>query len=88
MKRKGIPESQIVTWSENGIEHYYPEAIMREIFGGIGEIIISGDEITMCGVMERKLELARKVASKITKETKFSEEFENKIFALINRIKN
>ncbi|WP_285675058.1 ATP-dependent nuclease [Paralimibaculum aggregatum] len=82
--KKGISEDMIVRWSKNGIEHYYPEDIMRDIFGGNGPISIIGDEVTMCGVMNRKLELSEKIAARIREDTRFPDEMERKLFPLLD----
>ena len=60
---------------------------MREIFGGIGPMTVYGDEITMCDVKLRKLELAKKVSAKLKPDTKYPKEVEEKLFALIDKMK-
>ncbi|MEW9922359.1 hypothetical protein AB2B41_22395, partial [Marimonas sp. MJW-29] len=64
----------------------HPEEIMRELFGGIGPISVLGDEVTMCGITMRKVELADKVAAKITQETKYPDEVEKKLFSVLNQL--
>lgn len=83
LKKKGILDEQIVTWSKNGIEHYYPNEIMREIFGGLGPMSIIGDEVTMNGTTLRKLELVEKVIARIDKNTEYPQEVHSKLFSLL-----
>lgn len=83
LKKKGISEDKILTWSKNGLEYFYPQEIMREIFGSIGILSIVGDEVTMSGTTLRKLELAKKVSSKLKPSTKYPEEIETKLFPMI-----
>lgn len=83
LRKKGIPMNRIIKWSKNGIEHYYPEDILSEIFGGTGPMSIIGDEVTRCDTTYRKLELAKKVTARITPETKYSEEMETKLFRIV-----
>lgn len=86
LKKKGIGEQQLVVWKLNGIEHYYPEDIMKQIFGANEPLSIIGDEITIKGTTERKVELARKVASRINDESKFPQEFEDKLIKILEKI--
>ncbi len=84
LRKKGISDDRIITWSKNGIEHFYPEAIMREIFGGYGPMTILGDEVTMCGITKRKTDLADQVVAKIDSETEYPEEIRRKLFTLLD----
>ncbi len=84
LKKKGVSEDRIIKWSKNGIEHFYPETIMQEIFGGIGQMSIVEDNITMCGTTHRKLDLAKKVASKVDVTTQYPDEIEQKLFSILD----
>lgn len=86
LKRIGFPDNQIVVWSRNGIEHLYPDSVMQQIFGGSGALSIIGDDVTMNGTTEKKSELARKVANKLSHDTIYPDELEKKLFALIDRV--
>lgn len=86
LKKKGVPEDRIIKWSKNGIEHYYPEEIMREIFGGVGPMLILGDDVSMCGTTHRKLDLANSVASKIDKNTQYPDEIKEKLFSILDSL--
>jgi len=43
LEAMGVLPENIVIWSKNGIEYYFPESIMAKIFGEGGELSISGD---------------------------------------------
>lgn len=85
LKKKGVSEDRIITWSKNGIEHFYPEAIMREIFGGYGPMNILGDDVTMCGITKRKMDLVDQIISKVDTNTVYPEEFSRKLFTLLDK---
>ena len=85
LKKKGVSEDRIITWSKNGIEHFYPEAIMREIFGGYGPMNIQGDDVTMCGITKRKMDLVDQIISKVDTNTVYPEEFSRKLFTLLDK---
>ena len=86
LKKKGLSENRIVTWSKNGIKYFYPENIMREIFGGFAPMTILGDEVTMCGISLRKVELADLVVAKINRDTKYPEELDAKLFSILDEL--
>lgn len=64
--RQGIPKENIVVWSKNGLEHYYPSEILDVIFGEGGELQIIGDVVSRNGTEYKKFELAKMVTSKLT----------------------
>lgn len=86
LQKKGVCEDRIITWSKNGIEHYYPERIMRELFGGYGPISTLGDDVTMCGITKRKMDLADQVVSKIDVATEYPDEFSQKLFSVLDAL--
>ena len=81
--KQGIPRENIVVWSKNGIEHFYPSDILDDIYGAGGNLDIKDDIVTKNGNSYKKYELATKVTSKLTKETKHPEEFEEKLLKKI-----
>ncbi|MEL7258307.1 MAG: AAA family ATPase [Pseudomonadota bacterium] len=86
LRKKGVSEDRIITWSKNGIEHFYPESIMREIFGGYGPMSILGDDVTMCGITIRKMDLVDLVVSKINDATEYPDEFSRKLFTILDAL--
>ncbi|SHL55492.1 AAA family ATPase [Rhodanobacter sp. OK091] len=83
----GIPTGNIVVWPKNGIEYYYPPAIIDKIFGAGSEITIVGDVISRNGLSYNKSELVDKVVSLLQADTAMHEEFEARfLHALAERV--
>lgn len=72
----GIPKENIVVWPKNGIEYYYPPAVVDKIFGIGPEIVLTGDTISRNGLSYNKGELLGKVLSLLQADTEMHEEFE------------
>lgn len=64
LESMGIPKENIVVWSKNGIEFYYPPEILAEIFHSRGAITVSGDLISLNGLTYTKNELVGMVVPK------------------------
>lgn len=79
----GLPEQSIIVWSQNGIEHVYPEETLDAIFGAAGKLEISADVVTKNGVSYSKVELSEKVCSRLSMTTPMHPEFENRFLALV-----
>jgi predicted ATP-dependent endonuclease of OLD family len=77
----GVQSENIVTWSENGIEHFYPSAILDSIYGIGGNINIKGDYISRNELSYSKNELADKVCAALTRTTVHNAEFEEKLMS-------
>ncbi|WP_353641377.1 hypothetical protein [Mesorhizobium sp. WSM2239] len=75
IKRMGIPRENIVVWSMNGIEHYYPTSIIDGIYGAGGALKITDDVVERNGISYKKADLAEKVASRLTKGVSYPDEF-------------
>ena len=80
----GILPNNIVVWSKNGIEHFYPETILATIYGEGGELTISDDDVTRNGITYQKAELADKVCKLINSETPIDGEFSDKLLSIVN----
>lgn len=78
----GMPDSNIIVWKENGIEHVYPPTILNNIFSTGGNLIIKGDRILRNGINYTKKELAEKVCSLLEPSTEMHHEFERFIVLL------
>lgn len=72
----GIPKDNIVVWPKNGIEFYYPPALIDKVFGSGAEITIAGDLVSRNGISHNKAELVGKVSSMLETDTEMHEEFE------------
>ncbi len=72
----GIPKDNIVVWPKNGIEFYYPPALIDKVFGAGAEITIAGDLVSRNGISHNKAELVGKVSSMLEADTEMHEEFE------------
>ena len=81
----GMVAENIVTWSANGIEYVYPNAILDEIYGAGGQIAISGDVVSRNGISYSKADLADRVSARVTTDTTMSKEFETQFLSLITR---
>ncbi len=84
LEAMGVLPENIVIWSKNGIEYFYPESIMAKIFGEGGEISISGDDIARNGISYKKSELADKVCSLISTDTSLECEFSEKFMSIVD----
>lgn len=81
----GMLSENIVSWSANGIEYVYPEAILDEIYGSGGQIEISGDDVSRNGMAYTKAVLCEKVCARVTPATPMSAEFETLFLSLVTR---
>ncbi len=79
----GLPEENVVVWSQNGIEHLYPEDTLKSIFGAGGNIVINGDVISRNGINYTKTELSDKVCSHLTVTTPMVSEFSDQLLSLV-----
>lgn len=86
LKKAGIPDEHIIKWSKNGIEFFYPEKIMADVFGGSGEITITDDQISLNGISYKKAELCQLIMSKLDEKTIIPQEIDEKLFKVIEKI--
>lgn len=79
--RHGIPESNIVKLSHNGIEYYYPPEVVAEIVGCTREqaeaLTVSGNDVSVAGVNFPKTRMAEEVANRVTIELPLAHELES-----------
>lgn len=76
LEKMGVPSNNIVVWSKNGIEYYYPPKIINELFHIDGDLNISDDIVSLAGVEYKKNELVDLIVPKIDKDTKYNSELE------------
>src|SRR5581483_3734590 len=82
----GIPQENIIVWSKNGIEFYYPPAIVDQIFGSGPEITISGGEVSRNGITYKKGELIDKIVGLLQSDTPMHSEFEKVLLGPLDKI--
>ena len=86
LKKMGLPEKNIIIWSKNGIEYYYPADILQSIFHSSEEIVIDGDRVKLNGIEYTKNKLVELVIQKIDSKIKYSTEFENEFLKKIEGV--
>ncbi len=84
LEAMGVLPENIVVWSKNGIEYFYPESILSKIFGEGGDLTINGDDITRNGITYKKAELADKVCKLISADILLEGEFSEKFMSIVD----
>jgi len=79
LKKMGIPENNIVVWSKNGIEYYYPPAVIKELFHSNDDLVITDDTVSLAGAEYKKNELVDIMLPKIDKDTEYNSEFKTEL---------
>ena len=82
--KQGMTQQNVVVWSQNGIEHYYPKQCLRTIFSGSGDIKIEKDEIELNGIKLTKRQLLDKILPSINSDTVYPEEFRSEFLDRID----
>jgi len=82
----GVLKDNIVTWSKNGIEYYYPPSVMDHIFGMGPEITIDDDRVSRNGISYTKGEVLEKVITQLQRDTAMHPEFERKLLKPIENM--
>ena len=86
LQSQGVPSENIVIWSNNGIEYYYPKDVLGIIYGEGGELAIDGDIVERNGIRYKKAELADKVVAKLNGLIGYENEFREKFIGTVERI--
>ena len=81
----GVPRENIVVWSKNGIEYFYPPPIVDKIFEVGPEIEIKDDMVSRNGVTYKKGELVEKVIGHLGSDMPMRPEFKAKLLKPIER---
>ncbi len=84
--KAGIPEENILVWSKNGIEYFYPDKIIDEIYGQGEELSINGDLVSRNGIEYKKWDLCQRVEGKLNSDVQYPKEMQEKLFASIERV--
>ena len=86
LEKMGLPSENIIIWSKNGIEYYYPPRAVKEIFHSGGEIQIQGDRICLNGLAYTKNELVDMIVPKIDPESEYNKEFQTEFLDRIEAV--
>lgn len=86
LEKMGLAKDQIIVWDENGIEYYYPEKILKKIYGASGPIKIIGDSVVINGIAKTKNDLADEVVARVDPDTEYPDEFESKFLKKIDAV--
>jgi hypothetical protein len=76
LERMGLPKEHIIVWPKNGIEFYYPPALMDKIYGIGGTLSIEADFVIRNGIRYGKNELAEKIVTELRADTIVEPDFE------------
>jgi hypothetical protein len=79
LQQMGVEQENLVKWSLNGIEHFYPPRVLDSIFGMGGNIEIKGDVISRNQLSYSKNVLSEKVCALLTPSTVHHQEFEGQL---------
>lgn len=83
LESMGLPKENIVVWNKNGIEYYYPDSVLQQIFNSNNEIVIENDVVKMNGLEYTKNDLVDLVVGKLTIETRLPDELKKEFMVLI-----
>jgi predicted ATP-dependent endonuclease of OLD family len=86
LEAMGVNPENIIKWSKNGIEYFYPPEILDRVYGCGGNLAIQGDLVTRNGISFSKNELADKVVGFVDKDTKMNHEFVTSLCEKMKRI--
>lgn len=83
LTKAGVLEENIIIWGKNGIEYYYPEKILNDIYGLGGILEINNDDVSKNGINYKKWNLCEIVSNKIDINTTYPDEINEKLFSRI-----
>lgn len=79
----GIPQNNIITWDQNGIEYVYPTEAMTTIFAcneeALANLKMEGDRISVNGITKTKNELKTEVVRLLNSATVHKEQLKTKL---------
>ena len=81
LAQMGVPQENIVKWPRNGIEYYYPPALLDKIYGAGGSLVVTGDRISRNGLTYTKVELLNRVVAQLEATTQHHPELEERLLA-------
>lgn len=87
---QGVKEDNIVIWSKNGIEYFYPQSILANLFScsedQVDKMKIEGDTITINELSYSKEDLCNEVIAAITADDDLPDELFDNLFTLLTNI--
>lgn len=86
LEKMGLPKDNIIVWKKNGIEYYYPKAVLEKIFHSSEELTINDDQVSVGNLAYKKSELLDMIIPKITPETIYNEEFNEELLDKIRSV--
>ena len=86
LMRSGVPERNIIVWTENGIEFLYPRGILEQRFGGFDTLEIQADLVGANGIWENKAALCEFVTARIDDRTELPPELIEKLIVPLKRL--
>jgi len=87
LEKMGIEKDNIIVWSKNGIEYFYPTKIIEDIFSSTNSNIkINGDIIELQNLKYNKNDLVDMVINKIDDATEYNDEFNSKLIKRIETL--
>lgn len=76
LQQMGLQAENIIEWPENGIEFFYPPAILDKVFGAGDRLSIEGDRVSRNGITYSKNDLCEKVTALLGPDTVHNQQFE------------
>jgi hypothetical protein len=82
--KQGVAKEKVIHLDANGIEYYYPEALLSEIFicgkNPYAQLQLTDNAVKVKDVEFKKTDLARLVSEQLTKSMPFAPELREKLF--------
>lgn len=80
LSRMGLHENDVIKWSKNGIEYFYPTSILQSVFGDdkldVNNLNMEADRITHNAVTMTKAQLSDAVLARMNGSEAFDHELE------------
>jgi predicted ATPase len=90
LAKLGLSPDNIVVWPKNGIEYYYPESILDELFrsgpGSTERLKITDDLVSVGTVEFNKVALAKDVVARLRPDTQHSTEYRTRLLDRVQSI--
>lgn len=69
LQKKGLNEKDVVVWNKNGIEYYYPDSLLQNIYNddslNASKLNMDNDIISYNGISKKKAELCDEITSQM-----------------------
>ena len=84
----GLHENNVIEWSKNGIEYYYPVSILQTVFEddslNVDTVNMEDDRISHNGITKTKAQLSEAVLERMSG----SEDLDGELEQVLERIKS